>query len=483
MTASSHIELRAIRPTRRSVFRHIDDLLRRPNSAALGWMLAGSFWMMVGTVYGGISAINLLAPEFFNNNPALAFGRERPVHVNTVLYGFVTTMLIGEGLYMVPAVLRTRLWSERLGWLSWLFWNVTIASGPLCFPFAFTQGREYAEYPFIFDISLEIALGVLLFDLIMTIVIRNERTLYVTVWYYVGAVMWTMGAYFIGNVMWEGWPGAAYGLIDNVYLWYWGHTLPGLLLTPLATGAAYYVVPRLAQRPLYSHTLSLIGFWTLVWFYTHIGGHHIFQSPIPNWLKVMSIVDSMAMVVPVFAVLLNIWLTARQRWGMVFRDPAGRLVLFGLIWYIITCIQGPLQSLPSLQRVTHFNNWEIGHSHIAVLGFSGFIALGGMWHVLPYVTGRKIYSAKMVSLQFGLLMVGITGFFAVLTIAGLLQGHFWYEGEVIWKELPQMPPYMALRLITGMFIVTASFLGFYNLIMTLRHGQKFEPVQLYSEVP
>ncbi len=470
-------------PPRRSWFGRVDDFLRRPNSAALGFLMAGSFWMMVGTIYGGFSAIHLLAPEFFNNIPALAFGRERPVHVNTILFGFVTTTLLGVGQYAVPAVLRTRIWSERLAWLGWLLWNSVIASGPICFAFGFTQGREYTEYPFIFDIILESSLAIMLFNVIMTIATRSERTLYITVWYHTGAIMWTMGAYFIGNVMWSGWVGAADGLIDSIYLWYWGHVLPGLLLTPLATGAAYYVIPRLAGTPLFSHTLSLIGFWTLVWFYTHIGGHHIVQSPIPNWLKVMSNVDSMAMVVPVFTVLVNLWLTGRQRWGRVWADPAGRLVLFGLIWYLVTCIQGPLQSLPSLQRVTHFNNWEVGHAHIAVLGFAGFIALGGLWHVLPYVTGLRIYSARLVSLQFGLLMVGITGFFVVLTTAGLLQGHAWYNGEVVWRELPEMPPYMALRLLAGLFIITSSLLGFYNLMMTLRRGQRFEPVRLHSFIP
>ncbi len=327
------------------------------------------------------------------------------------------------------------------------------------------------------------ALGLLLINFLMTILNRKEKTLYITVWYFVGAVMWTMGAYFIGNVMWQGWPGAASGLIDSVYLWYWGHTLPGLLLTPLATGAAYYVVPRLTRTPLFSHTLSLIGFWTLIWFYTHIGAHHILQAPIPNWLKVMSIIDSMAMVVPVFAVLVNLWLTARGRWGLVWADPAGRLVLLGLVWYLITCIQGPLQSLPSLQRVTHFNNWEIGHAHIAVLGFAGFIALGGMWYVLPYVANRRVWSRRLVSLQLGMVMFGITGFFAVLTIAGLLQGHAWYNGLVVWRELPEMPPYMGLRLLAGLFIVMAALIGFYNIIMTLWRGERFEPARQHADMP
>lgn len=396
--------------------------MRKPQSASIAFMLAGAAWFVIGALYGMVSAIHLVSPEFFSNIPWLVFGRERPVHVNTMLYGFVGTMLVGCGLYYVPALLKTKLWSEPSAWVSFVLWNLVILSGPLCFSFGYTQGREYNEYVWLADIALMLSVVLLIHNLVMTIVNRTEQQLYVSVWYFMATFLWTAGNYPIGNVMWHPETGAMPGLIDSIFLWFWGHNLPGLLITPLATGAAYYVIPRVARTPLNSHTLSLLGFWLLVALYTHIGGHHVLQSPIPNWLKTVSVVDSIAMVIPVSIVVLNLWMTVRHRGAMMWSDPAARLVMGGIAWYLITCIQGPLQSLPYLQRVTHFNNWTVAHAHIAMLGFGGYIALGAMWHILPIVTGRELYSQKLVSLQFGLITFGLTGFFLVLTAAGLLQG-------------------------------------------------------------
>jgi cytochrome c oxidase cbb3-type subunit I len=389
----------------------------------------------------------------------------------------VATMLIGCGLYMVPALLRTRLWSEPLAWTSFLFWNLTIASGPLSFSFGHTQGREYNEYIWPADVSLMIATALLIVNLVLTIISRQEKQLYVTVWYFMAAFLWTACNYPIGNVMWHPATGAMPGLIDSIFLWFWGHNLPGLLVTPLATGAAYFVIPRVTRTPLNSHTLSLLGFWTLVALYTHIGGHHVLQSPIPNWLKTVSVVDSISMVIPVSIVVLNLWMTARGFGRRVWGDPAARLVMGGIVWYIVTCIQGPLQSLPFLQRVTHFNNWTVGHAHIAMLGFGGYIALGTMWHVLPLVTGREVYSQKLVSLQFGLVTFGLTGFFFVLTAAGLVQGTAWHNGETVLRVLPQLAPFMASRAALGVFILAAAIIGLYNALMTLYYGKEVEVEQ------
>ena len=370
---------------------------RRTNSAAVAFMIAGAAWLLVGTLYGLIAAIHLAAPEFFNNIFFLVFGRTRPIHVNTVVFGFVVSTLFGCALYIVPALLRTPLWSERLGWFSFCLWTLAVLSGPLTFSFGISQGREYAEYLWPFKVCIMLALVGLIVNLIMTVANRRENTLYVSVWYVLGAVLWTAGVYPIGNVMWHPATGAVPGLMDSIILWFYGHNIVGLLMTPLALGVAYFVIPRLTKTPLYSHTLSLLGFWILIALYAHIGGHHILQAPIPNWLKAISTVDSMAMILPVSIVLVNLWMTARGREGLLWSDPAGRFVVAGTIWYLIVCTQGPLQSLPSVQKITHFTNWTIGHSHIAVLGFAGFLALGGMWHILPLATGRRLYSSRLVA--------------------------------------------------------------------------------------
>jgi len=174
-----------------------------------------------------------------------------------------------------------------------------------------------------------LALLTLLLNLVMTTLQRQEKALYVSVWYVFGTVLWTAGVYPLGNVMWRPSTGALEGVLDSIFLWFYGHNLVGLLLTPLSLGAAFYVFPRITKSPLYSHTLGLIAFFSLVAIYTHIGGHHLLQAPIPNWLKTISVVDSIAMVIPVFTALANLWMTARRRAGLLWQDVGGRLVLVG----------------------------------------------------------------------------------------------------------------------------------------------------------
>ena len=444
---------------------------QRQNSVALAFIVASMFWFIIGTLYGLVSAIHFVAPEAFNNIFWLVFGRVRPTHVNTVLFGVITPLMVGAGLYYTPALLKTKLWSEPLAWVSFALWQITVISGPISFAMGWSQGREYAEYPWVIDVVITLSIALLAVNLIMTIFRRKEEFLYVSVWYFVAMFIWMAGVYPIGNVMWNPATGAMTGMVDDIVLWFYGHNLPGLLLTPLAVGAAYYVIPRICRTPLYSHTLSIVGFWTLVALYTHIGGHHIIQTPLPEWLRNISVVHSLAMAVPVFTVLANIWLTMRGHGGKVLADPAGRFVLAGTIWYLITCIQGPAQSTMVVQQITHLNNWTVAHAHIAVLGFSGYIAFGAAWHVLPGILGRKVYSDRLINLQFGLITIGLSGFFVVLTAAGLVQGHAWFNGDPVYKILPAIFPYMGLRLAFGLSIITASFIGFYNLIMTIRCGE------------
>ncbi len=165
--------------------------------------------------------------------------------------------------------------------------------------------------------------------------------------------------------------------------------------------------------------------------------------------------------------LVNLWLTTRDNLAAFVRSVPGRFVFAGSVWYLIACVQGPLQSLPSVQYYVHFNNWVVGHAHIAVLGFSGMIALGGLWHVLPLAAGRRIYSDTLVTYQFWLMLIGVSGFAVVLTIAGLIQGAAWADGTTVYRALPLIAPYMALRLAFGILILTGAFVGLYNVVMTL----------------
>ncbi len=448
---------------------------RREYSSVKFWLVAGAAWFAVGTTAGLGSAIHLVAPDAFANIGWLEFGRIRQFHVNTVLFGFVTASLVGAGLYILPKVLATKLYSELMANMAGVFFNAGVLLGDIGLLLGLTQGREYAEYIYPADWLLVIAFVLLGIDLVMTVVKRQENLLYVSAWYFTGAILWTIPVYFIGNVMWHPSTGAMTGIVDAIFLWLYGHNIFGLLVTPLAVGVGYYMVPRIAGAPLYSQLLGILGFWLLLAFYAHIGGHHLLQAPVPTWLKTVSIIDSVAMILPVAVVLTNWWYTARGRFDRFAVNPTAKLLLVGSIWYAIVCLQGPLQSIAWVQRVTHFNNWVIGHSHIAVLGFTGFIALAGMYYVLPYVTGRRLYSEKLVNIQYWLVLLGLIGFFLVLTAAGLIQGQEWNWGTTVYNVLPLLKPYMTLRLMFGLLIIAGAYIGLYNVIKSLTRGKRIEP--------
>jgi cbb3-type cytochrome c oxidase subunit I len=449
-------------------------LPNEPGSTSRRYFVTAAVWMVVAVTVGLLAAIQLVAPDLLGNISWLSFGRLRPIHTNLMLLGWVPAGLVGGVLYVVPKVLGTTLWSERLGHVSVWAFNALLVAAVVTLHAGMTQGREYAELIRPLDFVVLLWLTLVAVNLLMTVRQRTEKLLYVSVWYACGAFLWTFVVYAFGNVVWDS-SGALRGSTDALWLWFFGHNTVGLWITPLAIAVAYWIIPRVTGRPIWSHTLSLIGFWAILAIYTHTGGHHLLQAPVPLWIKVLGVVDSICMLIPVFTFLLNVWLPLRERWGRIHADVGGKFVFAGTVFYALTCIQGPLQSLPSIQRVTHFTQWVVAHAHLAVFGFGGMIAMGAIYYILPRVTGRRLWSRKLADLQYWIMLVGVIGFFLVLTVAGLLQGHAWLNGEMVYRVLPQLVIYMVLRGAIGVAIVAGAVLQLVNVLMTIRCGEKFAP--------
>ncbi len=436
-------------------------------ATAKGFCLTAAFWMMVATLYGFIGAVEFVAPDLLGNIAWLVFGRIRAVHTNLAIFGFVTPALLSVSHFIVPHLLKTHLFSEKLGVLTVILWNIFTAAIVITLSMGMTQGREYAEAIWPIDIVVAIVFTLMFINMIMTIYRRQEPILYVSVWYITASIILSLIVYAIGNVIWVPGTGALTGMPDAVVNWFYGHNVLGLLLTPLAVAIAYYVIPSATRSPLYSHTLSLVGFWSLLVLYSHIGTHHLLQVPAPTWLKVISITGSIGMIIPVMVVLINLWFTAKGKLGIIHENIGAKFVFAGSVIYLFTCIQGPMQSLPQVQRLTHFNNWVVAHAHMGVLGFSGMIALGGIYFMLPKITGKPIFSRMLADFQYWLILLGMAGFMVVLTMAGLVQGHGWANGETVYRMLPQLHHYNIVRAGIGMLIVTGAIIDLYNITRTI----------------
>jgi cytochrome c oxidase cbb3-type subunit 1/cytochrome c oxidase cbb3-type subunit I/II len=437
---------------------------------AKAFCMTSAIWFAAATSFGMIGAGYLFAPDFLANIGFIHFGKVRPMHVNLVLFGFVTPGLLAAAFYYMPKLLRTPLYSEKLGVFTAILWNITLPIAIVALGLGYTQGREYAELPWGVDIMVGVLFALVIFNMVMTIRQRKEPLLYVSIWYVTAAAVLTAATYLLGNVVWQPDTGALLGIPDAILLWFYGHNVFGLLLTPMGLAVAYYVLPIATRGPLYSHTLSLIGFWSLIVVYTHIGTHHLLQVPVPTWLKTISIVDSVAMVIPVMVVLINLWYTIRGKLGIIHSDIGAKFVFTGTVYYFFVNIQGSMMALPIVQRVTHFNNWVVAHAHIGVLGFAGLIALGGIYFILPRITGKPLYSKFLADLQYWLVLIGITGFAIVLTIVGLIQGQAWINGETIYRVLPSIQPYYVARAMLGTTIMIGAYIGIYNIFRSLYYN-------------
>lgn len=436
------------------------------------WFIFSMIWFPVFTTLGLILAIKFFIPTFLVDTIWLTFGRIRPAHVNGVLFGFVSSGLIGAMYYIVPRLTGNELYKPRIGQFNAVFWNIAILTGILMILNGDTQAREYAELPWVIDVLVMIALILNGLVILGTITKRKEHKLYASLWFYSGIMFWFPIVYFIGNVMWNPPTGALTGLIDAVFNWFYGHNVLGLWFTPFGIALWYYFIPKLTNRALYSTTLSIISFFSLAFFYTGVGGHHILQSPIPEWLKDEAVITSMLMMFSVLAFAANIGMTMRGAWNKLFSNVPLRFIVFGFINYILVSVQGSFQALQSMNVYLHFGQWPVGHAHLSLLGAFGFAAMGAMFWLVPKITGKKIFSEKLMNITWWISFGGFILFFIGMTVAGLVQNAGWFQHMTIAQVLPMLTPYFVLRAIGGGIVVISAYLFAANIIMTFLYKPK-----------
>jgi cytochrome c oxidase cbb3-type subunit I/II len=455
--------------------------LKTANSVTKYWLYGALLWFPIFTTFGLIMAIKFFVPTFLVDSAFDTFGRIRPAHVNGLLFGFLSSGLIGAAYFVIPRLSKVSLFKPKIGKLAAVIWNAAVLAGVLLILSGDTQAREYAEMPWIVDIFIMIGLILIGINFLGTIIKRKEPKLYVSLWFFAGIVLWFPIVYAIGNVIWNPPSGALTGLSDAIFNWFYGHNVLGLWFTPFGLGLWYYFIPKITKRALYSVTLSLISFFALAFFYTGVGGHHLLQSSIPEWLKTIAVATSGLMLISVFTFAANIGMTIRGAWHNFLSNVPLRFIIFGFICYILVSIQGTFQALRDMNLYLHYSQWPVMHSHLALYGSFAITIMGLMFWLIPRITGKELWSKKLMDVTWWVTFLGFIVFMAGMMLAGLVANADWYTHMTIVQSLPTLTPYFIVRAIGGGIVVVSAYLFAVDIIMTVMSKRKMQPET--SEIP
>ena len=379
------------------------------------------------------------------------------------VFGWLSMVYCGAILYILPRLTRAPLYSERLAQVNAWLWNLMMVGVLVTLPMGLTQGREYAELIWPLDLLFVANMVLLGINIWGTVLNRQERKIYVTLWNFMAAVVIMLPIYAVGNKIWD--PSGAYsGMNDNIINYFYVHNLFNAWFTTAGIGLALYLLPRLTDKPLYSHRLGLWGLWS-VW----TGQHHQLYSPAPDWLEYLTIVFSILAVVPTTAFMINFFMTMKSRWHLAGSDVALRFFVTGAIAWGLTCVQGVSHSFRTFSMVVHFTNWVVGHSHLAFVVAYSFWAFAILYLLVPELAKRSLFSRKLSEWHYWLTTLGMVIFMVSMWIAGLIQGQNWGTYTVPFLQtVISLKPYFGARLIGGALAGIGILLFAYNMWRTGR---------------
>ncbi|MCI2811084.1 cbb3-type cytochrome c oxidase subunit I [Eoetvoesiella caeni] len=374
-------------------------------------------WLIVASFAGLLASLKLHWPDLLTDSAWLSFGRLRTMHLNGVAYGWAPLGLLGISIWLLPRLLQTKLLGGRLVVFGALLWNAALIAGMGGLAIGINAGLEWLEIPW--QIGAMFAVGGMLVGLPMALMLtrRKAKHLYVSVWYMGAALFWFPTLYIVAKI-----PGVHFGVEQATMNWWYGHNVLGLFYTPLSIAAIYYFLPKVIGRPVRSYNLSLVGFWTLAFFYGQVGAHHLIGGPIPEWLITLSIVQSVMMIIPVVAFSMNQHLTLKGHFNALRHSMVLRFIVFGAIMYTLASVQGSFEALRSLNAITHFTHFTVAHAHLGMYGFVSMVIFGGVYFVMPRILNTAWPKPQLISYHFWLVVGGYAVYLVTLSIGGVLQG-------------------------------------------------------------
>jgi cytochrome c oxidase cbb3-type subunit 1 len=435
-------------------------------------------WGIVGMLVGAIIAAQLILPDLTHGIPWLSYGRLRPLHTNAVIFAFGGCALFATSYYVVQRTCQVRLFGDALAAFTFWGWQLVIVAAAITLPLGITSSKEYAELEWPIDVLITlvwVSYAVVFFG---TIAKRKTPHIYVANWFF-GAFILTVALLHVVNsaampaTLWKSYSAYA-GVQDAMVQWWYGHNAVGFFLTAGFLGMMYYFVPKQAGRPIYSYRLSVVHFWALIFTYMWAGPHHLHYTALPDWTQSLGMVFSIVLLAPSWGGMINGIMTLSGAWYKLRDDPILKFLIVSLSFYGMSTFEGPMMSIKTVNALSHYTDWTIGHVHAGALGWVGMISIGCVYYLIPRLFGRaEMHSVRLVTLHFWVATIGIVLYIAAMWIAGVTQGLMWRavnpDGTLTYtfvESTKASMPFYVIRLLGGLLYLAGMVVMAYNVWKT-----------------
>ena len=445
--------------------------------------VSACIYLVLGTAVGVWIASELAWPFLNFDIPYITFGRLRPVHTNIVVYGFGGSVLMATAYYVIQRTCGVRLWSDAMAWFTFWGWNLYVIGAMITLPLGITQGKEYAELEWPLDILLAVVWITYTINFILTLSHRKNTHIYVANWFFLAMMIMFTYLHVINSLsipvsMWKSYSIFA-GVQDAMVQWWWGHNAIGFYLTAGFLGIMYYFVPKQAERPIYSYRLSVIHFWALIFGYVWLGAHHLQYTALPDWTGSLGAAISLAMIIPSWGGALNGMFTLSGAWDKLRTDYILRFLIVSLAFYAMSTFEGPVMASKTVNALSHYTDWTIGHVHSGALGWVAMVSIGALYHMVERMWNTTMFSVSLVNVHFWLATIGTAIYITSMWVAGIMQGLMWraYDeyGNLSYtfvESVAQMHPYYIMRAMGGFIFFCGAVVMLFNVITTIYLANK-----------
>ena len=436
-------------------------------------------WGVIAMAVGVYIAAELVFPTIDFGQQWLSFGRLRPLHTNGIIFGFGVSALMGTAFYTVQRTSHVTLFAPKLAWFCCYGWQIVVLLGGMSLLAGWTSAKEYAELEWPFDIAITVLWVCFAIIFFGTLARRKIKPIYISNWFYGALIIVIAMLHIVNSLAIPVTISKSYsvfaGAQDAIVQWWYGHNAVGFLLTGGFLGMMYYFLPKIANRPIWSYRLSIVAFWAFTYLYIWAGPHHLLYNTIPEWVQSLAMVMSLILLAPSWATMINGIMTVSGASEKLRVDPALKFIVLSLAFYGLATFEGPIMAIRSVNVVSHFTDWTIGHVHSGALGWNAMITYGVFYYLVPRLAGKELYSIALANLHFWLALAGTMLYIIAMWAAGVSQGLLWLSMDEIgelsygFKDImASMAPYYGLRLIAGLIFLSGTILMAYNFYMTLK---------------